>query len=568
VLSFRLLFPDGADPRLMLQKLRLLEEEEPELCIDWNEPLQEIHARLMGEVQMEILQSLVLERFGATLAFDAGQVLYRETICDVVEGVGHFEPLRHYAEVHLLLAPLEQGSGLVFGTDCSEDLLGKNWQRLVLTHLEEKRHAGVLTGSEITDMRITLVSGKAHNKHTQGGDFREATYRAVRQGLMEAQSVLLEPWYAFTLEVPESTVGRAMHDVDGLSGACEITKTENGMVTLTGMAPVATMKNYQQEVVAYTRGMGRLFCRISGYLPCHNQEAVIQAVGYDPDLDPANPTGSVFCTHGSGYLVEWCDVKAQMHLEPYLKPVHATGEEARRQAAVQSNRHISLEEIHRILEQTHYGNRSKRSPWKKRGKVEERRFEPTAYVSRKKETDESYLLVDGYNIIHAWPELKALSEENMESARGRLLDLLSHYQGIWQGHIIAVFDAYKVVGRREEISAYQNIHVVFTREAQTADQYIEQFAHVNKDRYHITVATSDGLQQMIVRSAGSSLLSAREFKALLEEAFVRVKQDLEARLGIPERLRLQDSLSQEERQRMTDSVRQEPSNGDIRKRTP
>jgi predicted RNA-binding protein with PIN domain len=554
VLSYRLQFPDGTDPRLMLPKLRMLEEEEPELHIDWNEPLQEIHARLMGEVQMEVLQSIVRERFGAEVAFDAGQVLYKETIRSVVEGVGHFEPLRHYAEVHLLLEPGDPGSGLQFGTACSEDLLAKNWQRLVLTHLEEKHHVGVLTGSDITDMRITLVSGKAHNKHTEGGDFRQATYRAVRQGLMEAESVLLEPWYAFTLVLPEKVGGRAMHDVEGMHGTCEIAGTDGEMVTLSGTAPVVTMKNYQQTVTAYTRGLGRLSLRAGGFAPCHNAEEVMAASGYDPDLDMANPTGSVFCTHGAGYSVDWCDVKEHMHLEAFLRPSRPEGDTGTTAPCAGSQaRQLSLEEIHNILESAHYGNRGKRSAWKRRGVKEERRFETSAYVSRKKETDEEYLLVDGYNIIHAWPELKTLAEANLDSARSHLLDILSNYQGIRKCHIIAVFDAYNVPGRREEITAFHNIHVVFTREAQTADQYIERFAHVNKDKYHITVATSDGLQQMIVRSAGSALLSARELKVVIDEANEQLKQTVASRQDLT-RTRLRDTLSSEEKARMNDAA--------------
>lgn len=550
VLSYRLQFPDGTDPRLMLPKLRLLEEEEPELHIDWNEPLQEIHARLMGEVQMEILQSLIQERFGAEVAFDAGQVLYKETIQTVVEGVGHFEPLRHYAEVHLLLEPGDPGSGLQFGSACSEDILGKSWQHLVLTHLEEKRHVGVLTGSDITDMRITLVSGKAHLKHTVGGDFRQATYRAVRQGLMEAESVLLEPWYAFTLALPEKMVGRAMHDVEGMHGTCEIMRTDGEMVVLAGAAPVVAMKNYQQIVTAYTKGMGRLSIRISGFSPCHNPEEVIAAKGYDPDLDTMNPTGSVFCTHGAGFTVEWCDVKEHMHLEAFLRPERPAGKaDVSAMPTGSRARQLSLEEIHNILESAHYGNRGKRSAWKRRSIKEERRFETSSYISRKKETDEEYLLVDGYNIIHAWPELKTLADANLDSARGRLLDILSNYQGIRKCHIIAVFDAYNVAGRREEITAYHNIHVVFTKEAQTADQYIERFAHVNKDKYHITVATSDGLQQMIVRSAGSALLSARELKVVIDEANGRIQQEVAARQNLT-RTRLRDTLSSEEQAHM------------------
>ena len=553
VLSYQILLPDGCDPRAMLPKLRQIEEEEPELHIVWDEQLQEIQAQIMGEVQIEILQSMIQSRFGVSVTFGAGRIVYKETIADIAEGVGHFEPLRHYAEVHLILEPGEPGSGLRFGTDCSEDVLAKNWQRLVMTHLEEKNHKGVLTGAHITDMKITLVAGKAHNKHTEGGDFREATYRAVRQGLMEAESVLLEPYYAFQLELPEKMVGRAMTDIEKLHGVCEITKTDGDVTVLSGSAPVLTMRNYQQEVTAYTKGLGRLFCNLKGYGPCHNTEEVMEAIAYDPERDPANPTGSVFCANGTGFLVEWFEVKDYMHVESVLQEsgdLHVASEAGSSTAS--EERWISLEEIDRIMNRTFYANQGKKSVWKRRIAASERRYEPAAvYTVRQQEPRDEYLLVDGYNIIHAWPELKELADENMDGARMKLVESLSNYQAIRKCRIIVVFDAYRVQGHREEIMDYNNIHLVFTKEAQTADQYIEKFAHDNKKKYNIAVATSDGLQQMIVRGAGCSLLSARELKAEIDEANERIRQEylnIQGRNG--ERNQLIDSLPPDVKQQL------------------
>ena len=526
VLSYRIMLPEGCDPRVFIPKLRQIEEEEPELHILWEEELQEIQVQLMGEVQLEILQSLIQSRFGILVAFDAGRIVYKETITNVVEGVGHFEPLRHYAEVHLLLEPGEPGSGLEFEIDCSEDILGKSWQRLVLTHLEEKSHKGVLTGSDITDMKITLVSGKAHNKHTEGGDFREATYRAVRQGLMEAQSILLEPFYSFALELPEKMVGRALTDVEKMHGFCEISNTTGELVTLTGSAPVSAMKNYQKEVVAYTRGRGRLFCTLKGYEPCHNTAEVIAGLGYNPDNDYGNPTGSVFCSQGSGFIVSWEQVKKHMHLESYLqRKAEISHETSTGSVFFKEERNISPQEIDHILNRTFYANQGRKSSWKRRRTARDSYYEPSSYNSRQRAVvvKEEYLLVDGYNVIFAWPELKALAEENMDAARTRLLDILCNYQGIRKCLIIAVFDAYRVQGHREEASVYNNIHVVYTREAQTADQYIEKFAHDNQQKYNITVATSDGLQQIIIRGAGSLLLSARELKLEIDSANKRLE---------------------------------------------
>ncbi|MDO0825143.1 translation factor GTPase family protein [Desulfosporosinus nitroreducens] len=552
VLSYQIILPQGCDPRVMLPKLRQIEEEEPELHIVWDEQLQEIQAQIMGEVQIEILQSLIQSRFGVDVAFDAGRIVYKETIANVVEGVGHFEPLRHYAEVHLILTPGEPGSGLQFGAECSEDSLSKSWQRLILSHLEEKAHKGVLTGSAITDMKITLVSGRAHNKHTDGGDFREATYRAVRQGLKEAKSILLEPYCAFQLELPGKMVGRAMTDIEKMHGSCEISQTNGEMAVLVGSAPVVTMRNYQKEVMAYTKGLGRLFCSLKGYEPCHNAEEVIENTGYDSERDLANPTGSVFCAHGSGFLVEWDAVKDYMHVESYLQQKDSSIETAPNQASYTEERWISLEEIDQIINNTFYANQGKKSAWKARKTARDSYYEPVTYV-REKENKEEYLLVDGYNIIHAWPELKELADDNMDGARMKLIDTLSNYQGIRKCQIIVVFDAYRVQGHFEEAMDYHNIHLVYTREAQTADQYIEKFAYDNQKKYNITVATSDGLQQLIIRGAGGALLSARELKVEIEGANERLKQEYQEVKGI-DRNYLIDALSPAAKQQMKEIV--------------
>ncbi|MDK2967389.1 translation factor GTPase family protein [Lacrimispora sp.] len=555
VLSYQITLPDGCDPRQILPKLRQLEEEEPELHIIWDENLQEIQAQIMGEIQIEILKSLILERFGVSVSFDTGRIVYKETIDNPVEGVGHFEPLRHYAEVHLLLEPGEPGSGLEFCLACSEDLLGKNYQRLVLTHLEEKVHKGVLTGSAITDMRITLVSGRAHQKHTEGGDFREATYRAVRQGLKEAHSILLEPYYSFTLELSENLVGRAMTDIEKMHGTCEITHTDGETSVLTGSAPVATMRNYQKEVSAYSRGMGRLFCTLKGYEPCHNPEAVMKEIGYDSESDTDNPDGSVFCSHGAGFVVPWDQVKNYMHLESFLKLPQSAGEEKERQvrSSLRDEPLMSLEEIDRIIESTFYANKGKKTEWKRKRPVYESHREPVYHEIRNPEQREEYLLVDGYNIVFAWPELASLAQDNMDGARMKLLDQLCNYQAIRKCRIIAVFDAYRVKEHREEVIAYHNIHLVYTREAQTADHYIEKFAYDNNQKYRITVATSDGLQQMIVRGAGCALLSARELKIEMEAANERVTGDYQDSTP-KDRNYLLDSLSDETKEQLKDGI--------------
>lgn len=523
VLNYRLILPEGCDAAKMMKKLRELEEEEPQLHIVWNEKLQEIQAQLMGEVQTEILKSLIWERFGVDVSFDTGNIVYKETITKTVEGVGHFEPLRHYAEVHLLLEPGENGSGLVFASDCSEDVLAKNWQHLVVSQLEEKEHIGVLTGAPITDMKVTLVSGRAHIKHTEGGDFGQAAFRALRQGLMQAEPVLLEPYYDFLLEIPQSAVGRAMTDIERMGGMLSCEGVSGDFRQLSGAAPVAKMRNYQIEVNAYTRGQGKLTCSFGGYRPCKDAERVIEEIGYDPQRDIENPTGSVFCAHGAGFTVEWDRVAEYMHLAGRLlnrKPEASEGDEpgrgTRQRTFAAAEAAIGTEEIDRILNRTYNANkRDKGAPEKNGWKLKGRGGAPAAASPvveswRPKRASEEYLLVDGYNIIFAWEELKELAVSNIDGARGRLLDILCNYQGITGCNLIVVFDAYRVAGHRTEALDYHNIHVVYTREAETADQYIEKFAHENGRKYHVTVATSDGLEQIIIRGSGCSLLSARE----------------------------------------------------------
>lgn len=520
VLSYQIILPLGCDPRTMLPKLRQIEEEEPELHIVWEEELQEIQAQIMGEVQIEILQNIIKERFGVEVEFGTGRIVYKESIANMVEGVGHFEPLRHYAEVHLLLEPGERGSGLQFELGCSEDELERNWQRLVLTHLQEREHRGVLTGSAITDMKITLVTGRAHKKHTEGGDFREATYRAVRQGLKQAESVLLEPYYEFQLEIPEVMVGRAMTDIEKMHGICELTKSENDMAVLVGSAPVVTMKNYHKEVLAYSKGQGRLFCNLKGYEPCHNAEEIIEIIGYDSERDINHPTGSVFCAHGAGFLVPWNEVKEYMHIESVLKekkdPTKLLQEES---VSVDSREDwIDIEEIDRILSKTYYANRGNKAGWKKEKSIIQSYARTSSKTNRKWETKTEYLLVDGYNIIFAWEELRELAKDNIEGARGKLMDILCNYQGIRKCQLMLVFDAYRIQGHPTEIYDYHNIHIVYTKEAETADQYIEKFAHENCNHYNVVVATSDGLEQIIIRGQGCTLLSATDLKEEVDRA--------------------------------------------------
>lgn len=515
VLNYQVIPTEGDDPILLLPKLRELEEEEPQLHIVWEEALQEIHVQLMGEVQLEILKTLIYERFGVEVEFGQGNILYKETIQNTVEGVGHFEPLRHYAEVHLLLEPGEPGSGVQCMSVCSEDLLDRNWQRLILTHLMETEHRGVLTGAPITDIRITLVSGKAHLKHTEGGDFRQAVYRAVRQGLKQADSVLLEPYYEYRLELPSENVGRAMTDIERMHGTFELPQTEADRTILTGTAPVSTMRDYQKEVHAYTRGNGTLQCTLKGYAPCHNTEEVLAATGYDSERDTLHPTGSVFCAHGAGFLVPWYEVKEYMHLPSIMQEKPSDSSEEKQTAyrvPEETDAWIDTEEVDRIIAQS-VGANKKQKPLPKKKLPE---YYKSTSKPKKQEVREEYLLVDGYNVIFAWEDLKDLAQVSIDGARGKLLDVLCDYQGMKKCNLIVVFDAYRVQGHKTEISTYHNIHVVFTKEAETADQYIEKFAHENGKKYNVTVATSDGLEQIIIRGQGCRLLSARELKDEIE----------------------------------------------------
>lgn len=515
VLNYQVIPTEGDDPILLLPKLRELEEEEPQLHIVWEEALQEIHVQLMGEVQLEVLKTLIYERFGVEVEFGQGNILYKETIQNTVEGVGHFEPLRHYAEVHLLLEPGEPGSGVQCMSVCSEDLLDSNWQRLILTHLMETEHRGVLTGAPITDIRITLVSGKAHLKHTEGGDFRQAVYRAVRQGLKQADSVLLEPYYEYRLELPSENVGRAMTDIERMHGTFGLPQTEADRTILTGTAPVSTMRDYQKEVHAYTRGNGTLQCTLKGYAPCHNTEEVLAATGYDSERDTLHPTGSVFCAHGAGFLVPWYEVKEYMHLPSIMQEKPSDSSEEKQTAyrvPEETDAWIDTEEVDRIIAQSVSANKKQKTLPKK--KLPE--YYKSTSKPKKQEVREEYLLVDGYNVIFAWEDLKDLAQVSIDGARGKLLDVLCDYQGMKKCNLIVVFDAYRVQGHKTEISTYHNIHVVFTKEAETADQYIEKFAHENGKKYNVTVATSDGLEQIIIRGQGCRLLSARELKDEIE----------------------------------------------------
>ena len=532
VLSYRIGLPTEVNVHQALLQLRQLEEEEPLLHIVWNETLGEIYAQVMGEVQIEILKSLIKERFGMAVTFDEGNIVYKETILEPVEGVGHFEPLRHYAEVHLLLEPGETGSGLIFAADCSEDVLDRNWQRLILTHLEEREHKGVLIGAPITDMKITLLTGRAHIKHTEGGDFRQATYRAVRQGLRKAKSQLLEPYYEFRLEVPSEQVGRSMTDIQKMLGEFDPPKTEGEMTVLTGSAPVVTMRDYQKEVISYTSGRGRLSCTLKGYYPCHNQEEIVEAFGYDPEADLENPTGSVFCAHGAGFVVNWDQVEDYMHVESGWNA--PAGQETELEKPVtaknwkeENEKYLATEkELEEIFERT-YGpirklgeeppagrsvkgwKKSRRDPLEGYGKS-------TSDYKQKKTPDgeKEYLLVDGYNIIFAWEDLKELAAVNIDGAREKLMDILCNYQGFKKCTLILVFDAYKVKGNPGSVETYHNIHVVYTKEAETADQYIEKTVHEIGRKYRVTVATSDQLEQVIILGQGGRRMSARE---LLED---------------------------------------------------
>ena len=510
VLSYQVLLPEGADVHAALGKLHRLEEEEPQLHVVWNEALGEIHVQLMGEIQLEVLRSLLAERFGLEVEFGPGGILYKETITEPMEGVGHYEPLRHYAEVHLKLEPLPRGSGMQFAADCREEVLDKNWQRLVLTHLEEKQHLGVLTGSPLTDVKITLIAGRAHLKHTEGGDFRQATYRAVRQGLMLAKSQLLEPWYAFRLEVPAENIGRAMSDIQRMEGTFDPPESGEETAVLTGFAPVSTMRSYPMEVVSYTRGRGHLSLTLDGYRPCHNAQEVIAAIGYEPEHDLDNPADSVFCAHGAGFVVPWDQVRSHMHVDSgwgkSTRPEQEAAVPQRRAMAYRATLEEDAELL-KIFERT-YGP-IKRDPLAAFRPVQKR--EHPDFAAEQWEIAPEYLLVDGYNIIFAWDELNALSKESLDAARHKLMDILCNYQGFQKCVLILVFDAYRVPGSPGSIEQYHNIHVVYTKEAETADMFIERVTHEIGRNRRVRVATSDGMEQIIILGHGALRVSARMF---------------------------------------------------------
>ena len=510
VLSYQVLLPEGSDVHAALGKLHRLEEEEPQLHVVWNETLGEIHVQLMGEIQLEVLRSLLAERFGLEVEFGPGGILYKETITEPMEGVGHYEPLRHYAEVHLKLEPLPRGSGMQFAADCREEVLDKNWQRLVLTHLEEKQHLGVLTGSPLADVKITLIAGRAHLKHTEGGDFRQATYRAVRQGLMLAKSQLLEPWYAFRLEVPAENIGRAMSDIQRMEGTFDPPESGEETAVLTGFAPVSTMRSYPMEVVSYTRGRGHLSLTLDGYRPCHNAQEVIAAIGYEPEHDLDNPADSVFCAHGAGFVVPWDQVRSHMHVDSgwgkSTRPEQEAAVPQRRAMAYRATLEEDAELL-KIFERT-YGP-IKRDPLAAFRPVQKR--ERPDFAAEQWEIAPEYLLVDGYNIIFAWDELNALSKESLDAARHKLMDILCNYQGFQKCVLILVFDAYRVPGSPGSIEQYHNIHVVYTKEAETADMFIERVTHEIGRNRRVRVATSDGMEQIIILGHGALRVSARMF---------------------------------------------------------
>lgn len=543
VLTYQMILPEGADTTKVLRELKQLEEEEPLLNIVWNPALEEIHVQLMGEVQTEILKTMIAERFHLDVEFGTGKIVYKETIKSPVVGVGHYEPLRHYVEVHLKMEPLEAGSGLVFDTDCSEDVLDRNWQRLILTHLQEREHPGVLTGAPITDMKITIVAGRAHLKHTEGGDFRQATYRAVRQGLKSAESVLLEPWYSFVLEVPSEQVGRAMSDIGQMNGSFEGPEAEDkqGMVRLTGTAPASEMRDYQREVWAYTKGRGRITLTLKGYEPCHNAEEVIEEIGYDSERDVDNPTGSVFCVHGAGFLVKWDEVPEYMHIkEDFL--AEKPGIEQDEMMAVQMGNHCNYSggysssydddpELLTIMEREFGSKQKERERYSSYRKQTVSTPVRHTTVIKENEPKKEYLLVDGYNIIFAWEELNELAKASIDAARNKLMDILSNYQGFIGCTLILVFDAYKVKGNQGEVQKYHNIYVVYTKEAETADQYIEKTTHEIGRKYKVTVATSDALEQVIVMGQGAYRISARDFYEEVERTEKQIREINERERG-------------------------------------
>lgn len=530
-LTYQVILPEGCEPHTAVQKLRVLEEEDPQLHVVWNEFLREIHVQLMGEVQLEVLQRLLQDRFSLAVTFGPGNIVYRETIEAPVEGMGHFEPLRHYAEVHLLLEPGERGSGMQFASQLSEDALDRSWQRLILTHLEERVFPGVLTGSPITDMKISLVAGRAHLKHTEGGDFRQATYRAVRHGLLHAKSVLLEPWYEFRLEIPQPYVGRAISDLQRLFAECTPPETNGENAVITGNAPVSEMRGYALEVAAYTRGLGSLLCMPKGYLSCHNAAAVIAALGYDPERDVENTGDSVFCSHGAGVVIKWRDAAAHMHVESGLRleAKKAESEPAApvRRAAVRSMPSFESDsELRAIYERT-YGP-IKRRDLRLQNAVRADDLSRREFRSvPDRNSDPEYLLIDGYNVLYAWDNLKKVAEKDIDTARQILMDQLCNYQSVSRCICILVFDAYRVPRDTADVFRYHNISVVFTKQAETADTYIERATYEIGKKHRVRVATSDQAEQMIVLGHGARRISANELKIEVDEANARLRETME-----------------------------------------
>jgi len=514
VFTYQVMLPPGMDAHTALGNLRILEEEDPQLHVVWHEQVREIHVQLMGDVQLEILKRVLSDRFNMQAHFSEGSILYRETIGNTVEGAGHYEPLRHYAEVHLLLEPGKPGSGMKFASACPQDDLDVNWQRLILTHLQERQHYGVLTGSPITDMKITLLAGRAHLKHTEGGDFRQATYRAVRQGLMQAKSILLEPWYDLRLEIPRECLGRAMNDLQQMGGSFSDPQDAMDTVILTGSAPVSRCRHYAREVAAYTRGRGKLSCTVKGYAPCREQDKVVSAIGYEPERDTDNPADSVFCSHGAGFLVKWDEAMNYMHVQTgyFDKRAKEEAVSAPRPRSVYTGSLEEDKELMAIFERT-YGP-VKRDAFRPSAPRHETASGPVSVIS----PDKEFLLVDGYNILHAWDELKEAARINLDHARLSLCDLLCNYRGVKNCEVILVFDAYKVPGNTGSVEKYNNIYVVYTREAETADSYIEKTSYEISKKYHVRVATSDGMEQMIILGHGALRLSAQEFKREVEAA--------------------------------------------------
>lgn len=523
VISYRLIVPDIVSQRAIYPDIKKLEEELPELSAGWDEHTEEISIKIMGQVQLEIVTCLIQERLGFKPSFDKGTITYKETITSAVIGVGHFEPLRHYAEVHLKLEPGEMGSGIVVETDCSEDILDKNWQRLIVTHIREKNHKGVLTGSNITDMKITLINGRAHQKHTEGGDFRQATYRAIRQGLMMAECVLLEPYYNFMIEIPSDMVGRVMTDMDTMHAKISVPEINGDKAFINGYGPVYTMRDYQINLNAYTHGLGSMTVSFGGYDRCHNQDEVIAEKNYNPDEDISNPSSSVFCAHGSGFVVPWYEVYDYMH-------VMDEGETSDMQEYKPDNIRksefdytIDLEEIDEILNRTFSANvrQDKNNHYKKKSTIIESYRNIKTYSSNRKKL----LMVDGYNVIFAWDSLSELAKDNIDSAKDRLIHLLSNYQGITGLDIMLIFDGYKVKSNPGSDCIIDNIKVIHTKENETADAFIEHFTHVNIEKYAITVVTSDGMIQRIVRGANAKIISSREFAGIMSEEFTKLREE-------------------------------------------